>query len=130
MMKYKVLRDGVVIAKGLTEPRFEDVDADPSKDHVYDVVAYETFDVSRDDVLIANDVTVPYFQDTGLEMDTDSEESVTTRTTAPGHIFVSNRELTWSDLPAWNQPDNGSLSLLSTEVKENVPVVVETGEMI
>jgi surface protein len=142
MMKYKVLRDGVVIAKGLTEPRFEDVDADPSKDHVYDVVAYETFDVFRDDVLIANDVTVPYFQDTGLEMDTDytytveingvegSEESVTTRTTAPGHIFVSNRELTWSDLPAWNQPDNGSLKLLSTEVKENVPVVVETGKTI
>ena len=46
------------------------------------------------------------------------------------HIVVANREITWADLPAWNQTDNGSLKLLSTEVKDNVPVVVETGEIV
>ena len=61
-MKYKVLRDGVVIADGLTEPRFEDFDADPNKNHVYDVVVYETFDVFRDGVLIADDITAPEAQ--------------------------------------------------------------------
>ena len=130
-MKYKVIRDGFVIADGLTEPRFEDFDADPNKNHVYDVVAYEVYDVFRDDVLIADDITVPYFEDTGLESDVDykytvdifgvkdSEASVTTRTTEPPGppptttILVSNRRLIWADLPAYNQENNRSLKLLS-----------------
>ena len=66
-MRYKVFRDGSLIARGLTKPRFEDFDADPNKNHVYDVVSYYTFDVFRDDVLLADDITVPYFEDTGLD---------------------------------------------------------------
>ena len=112
----------------MTEPRFEDVDADPNKNHVYDVVSYYTFDVFRDDVLIADDITVPYFEDTGLDADTDykytvdifdvrdSDESVVTHT-LPGAskttVFVSNKTLTWDDLPARDQDDNGSLTLVS-----------------
>jgi hypothetical protein len=37
-------------------------------------------------------------------------------------ILVSKKELTWADLPALDQPDNGSLKLLSTEVRDDVPV--------
>ena len=45
-------------------------------------------------------------------------------------IVVSNKELTWADLPARGQADNGSLTLIDSQVRENVPVVVETGRML
>ena len=102
----------------------------------------EKFNIKRDGVEVASDVEEKTYTDTGLTADTDynytveiegvegSEASLTTRTKKPPTILVSSKELTWNDLPAYQQPDNGSLKLVSTEVKDNVPVVVETGEMV
>ena len=107
----------------------------------------EKFNIKRDGVEIASDVEESQwpakYTDTGLEPETeytytveisgvdDSEASVNTKTLELSKTtLVSNKVLTWDDLPAWNQENNGSLKLLSTEVKDNVPVIVETGEMV
>jgi hypothetical protein len=92
------------------------------------------YNIKRDGVEIAS-VEEKTYTDTGLTPETDyaytveidgvedSEATVTTKTTVPKtHIVVANREITWADLPALDQPDNGSLTLLSTEVRDDVVV--------
>ena len=105
------------------------------------------YNITRNGELIKSSIEIDdeTFDDLGLEDDTEydytveiagqpeSKTSVSTKTLISGpptNIFVSNQELTWADLPASGQPDNGSLKLLSQEVRDNVPVVVETGKMV
>jgi len=106
------------------------------------------YNITRNGELVKSFIEIDdeTFDDLGLEDDTEydytveiagqpeSKTSVSTKTltSAPPttNIFVSNKELTWVDLPAGGQPDNGSLKLLSQEVRDNVPVVVETGKMV
>ena len=112
------------------------------------------YNITRNGELVKSFIEIDdeTFDDLGLEDDTEydytveiagqpeSKTSVSTKTliSAPPTttIFVSNKELTWVDLPVGgddhrpDQPDNGSLKLLSSEVRDNVPVVVETGKMV
>ena len=113
-MKYNVIRvkagdielEGETVATGLTTPEFEDTGVESGKRYEYIVEAY------TDD---------GQYQDRNV---------VFVKKLPTTNIFVSNKELTWADLPAWQQPDNGSLKLLSQEIRDNVPVVVETGEVV
>ena len=105
------------------------------------------YNITRNGELIKSFIEIDdeTFDDLGLEEDSEydytveiagqpeSKASVSTKTESgvpKTTIVVSNKELTWINLPAANQINNGSLNLLSTEVKDSVPVVVETGEMV
>jgi len=98
------------------------------------------YNIKRNGVDIAS-VEEKTYTDTWLTAETDytytveiegvegSEASVTTKTTLPKtNIFVSNREVGWYYLPAYNP--QGDVILLSQEVRDNVPVRVETGKIV
>jgi len=105
------------------------------------------YNITRNGELVKSFIEIDdeTFNDLGLEEDSEynytveiagqpeSKASVSTKTLISGPpqttIFCSTRDdIEWKNLPAWGQPDNGSLKIIGSETRGNVPVRYETGE--